>query len=105
MDELERLYGRLLQVGFIVMGQAADSGNLDWLRAEIELLHNVPSLLCETNNKRHEYFWNGERPHYLDWLSEHGNEDAKARMRTFYLPIWNEMEPIIMQRCCVSEHS
>ena len=97
MSELDRLYGRHLQVGFVVLKQALQSGNPDWVRAEVELLHNIPSLLGEDNIERHQYFWTGERQHYLDWLSEHGTAEARLRMRTFYEPLWNEKEPLIVQ--------
>ncbi|MEX2142149.1 MAG: hypothetical protein WD894_22975 [Pirellulales bacterium] len=97
MSELDRLYARLLQVGFVVLNQALQSGNRDWVRAEIELLHNIPSLLGEDNIERHQFFWTGERQHYLDWLSQHGAAEARSRMRTFYEPLWNEMEPLIAQ--------
>ncbi len=97
MSELDRLYARLLQVGFVVLNQALQAGNRDWVRAEIELLHNIPSLLGEDNTERHQYFWTGERQHYLDWLSQHGTAEARSRMQTFYEPLWNEMEPLIVQ--------
>jgi hypothetical protein len=97
MRELDRLYARLLQVGFVVLNQALQSGNRDWARAEVELLHNIPSLLGEDNIERHQYFWTGERQHYLDWLSQHGTAEARSRMRTFYEPLWNEMESLIVQ--------
>jgi hypothetical protein len=98
MDERDILYARFLQVGFIVLNQAVDSGDQDWIRAEIELLHNVPGLLQESNLERHHYFWNQERTHYIDWVQAHGSEEARSRMRTYYAPIWDELEPHITQR-------
>jgi len=97
MSELDHLYARLLQVGFLVLNQAFESGNQDWVRAEIEMLHNIPSLLGEENAERHRYYWTGERHHYLDWLSQHGTSEACSRMRTYYEPIWNEIEPLVTQ--------
>lgn len=98
MSELDHLYARLLQVGFIVLNQAIDSGDQDWVRAEVELLHNVPSLLGEDNSERHRYFWDQERTHYIEWAQASGPEEARTRMRTYYEPIWRELEPLIMQR-------
>lgn len=97
MSELDLLYVRFLQVGFLLLRQAVDSGDQDWVRAEVTLLHNIPSLIGEQNVARHEYFWNGERTLYLDWSSAHGTEEAKSRMRTFYEPIWRAMEHLIAQ--------
>ena len=97
MSELDRFYARLMQVGLIVLRQAIESGNQDWVRAEIELLHNIPSLLGEENIERHRYFWSQERGQYLGWLSLHGSVEARSRMRTYYEPIWKEMEPLVTQ--------
>jgi len=98
MDELDRLYGRMLQVGLLVLGQALDAGDLEWAKAETQLLHNVPSLLGDENAERHAYFWNEERDQYFEWMTNHGSELARSRMRTFYAPVWEEMEPLIAER-------
>lgn len=95
MAKLDALYTHLLAVGFVVMRQAAESKSRDWLDAEFELLHNVPSLIGETNAERHRYFWYKERPHHIEWVSAPGREEAKSRMLTYYKPIWDEMEPLI----------
>lgn len=98
MNELDRLYARLLQVGFIVLDQAIESGDQDWVRAEVEFLHNIPSLLGEENSERHRYFWNEERSHYIDWVSTRGPEEAQSRLRTYYEPIWSELQPLMTQQ-------
>ena len=97
MAELDLLYAHLLSVGFVVMRQAVESARPDWIDAELELLHNVPSLIGETNARRHRYFWFEERAHYIDWVSKPGREQAKSRMLTYYKPIWDEMEPLVTQ--------
>jgi hypothetical protein len=97
MAKLDLLYARLLAVGFVVMRQAAESNNRDWLEAEFELLHNLPSLIGEANPERHWYFWSQERTHYIEWVSAPGREQAKSRMLTYYKPTWDEMEPVIAQ--------
>jgi hypothetical protein len=95
MGELDRLYARLLQVGFIVMRQAIESDRRDWIDAELELLHNVPSLVGEANAERHRYFWLQERRHHIEWVAAPGREEARSRMLTYYQPIWDEMEPLV----------
>lgn len=97
MDELDTLYARLLSLGFVVLKQAARSGNRDWLEAELEMLHNVPSLLGEENAERHRYYWFSERTHYIDWVCQSGDDEAISRMKTYYQPIWDEMEPLISE--------
>lgn len=94
MNKLDKLYCKLLDVGFIILKQAIDSGNEEWVQAELEMLHNVPSLVGESKYKRHEYYWIKERPKYIDFISDHGDALAKSKMKTYYVPIWKEMEPI-----------
>lgn len=95
MAKLDLLYARLLTVGFVVMRQAVECKNRDWIDAELELLHNVPSLIGEGNAERHKYFWLQERTHHIQWVSAPGREQAKSRMLTYYKPIWDEMEPLV----------
>ena len=92
MNRLDRLYSRLLQVGFLVLRQAIDEGDVDWARAEVEFLHNVPSLIGESASERHAYFWNEERAAYRKWIEANGSPLAQSRMRTYYEPIWEEYE-------------
>jgi hypothetical protein len=96
LDNLNDYYRQLMNVGFIVLRQAVDSRDRAWAAAEVELLHNVPSLLDEENAERHRYFWFNEREHYLDWVSASGHEQARSRMETFYEPIWRAMEPLLL---------
>lgn len=98
MLELNRLYTALLQVGLLVVDHALEAGDTEWARVEVRHLHNVPSLIGEENPQRHSYFWNEERPQYLDWLNAQGSESARSRMRTYYEPIWDQMAPLIAER-------
>lgn len=95
--ELDRLYAQLLHRGFLVMRQALDSTNQDWIDFEYELLHNVPSLIGETNVERHLYFWLQERTLYIERVSAPGREEARSRMQTYYKPLWDLMEPLFTE--------
>ena len=97
MTELDSLYARLLTVGFIVLKQAALRQDQSWLKAELEMLHNVPSLIGEENAARHQYYWNQERPAYVDWVLTSGDNEAKSRMMTYYEPIWRELESVVAE--------
>jgi hypothetical protein len=95
LNALDPLYRELLKLGFMVLRQAAEADDAAWIAAEIELLHNVPSLIGEANPKRHEYFWQQERMAYLEWVNAPGRELQRSRMATYYEPIWKEMEGIV----------
>ena len=95
MTPLDACYARLLQLGFVVLRQAIESGNHDWIEAELVLLHNLPSLLGESNVERHRCFWFLERVEYMNWVRGQARNEPISRMRTYYEPIWEEMEPLI----------
>jgi hypothetical protein len=97
MTELDHLYTRLLHLGFVVLRLAAAKQNQAWLKAELEMLHNVPSLIGESKIGRHAYYWEQERTSYLEWVQQSGNDEAVARARTFYEPIWAEMESLMAE--------
>ncbi len=98
MDQLNSLYLEMLQLGMLVVRQALSENDLDWAQAEIELLHNVPSLINEFDVKQHKYFWNSKRVAHIEWANEPGRENAKSRVETYYLPIWKKMEPLIERK-------
>lgn len=105
MGELDAFYARLTTLGFLVLRQAMLSGDKEWMEAELEMLHNVPSLIGEANSNRHRYYWLSERQHYIDWATQPGREEAKSRMRTYYEPIWHEMQPLVIEVISLSEGS
>ncbi len=92
MTTLDPLYARLLQLGFLILREAHEAKNDAWVRAEIELLHNVPSLIGEPNAERHRYFLEQERTAYREWVSESGSEEIAQKMRTYYKPLWEELD-------------
>jgi hypothetical protein len=92
MNTLDPLYARLLQFGFLIPREAYEAKNDASVRTEIELLHNVPSLIGEPNAERHRYFLEQEQTAYREWVSESGSEEIAQKMRTYYEPIWEELE-------------
>jgi len=97
LASLNAFYGEFLSHGFLVLKQAIHAGDMEWVTAEIELLHNVPSLLNEPNIERHRYFWHAERQTYLNWLTYAGKEFPLSRMQIYYQPLWSEVEPIMVR--------
>jgi hypothetical protein len=94
-NELDRLYCHLLTAGFMVLRQATEAQDMGWVASELELLHNIPSLIGETKVGRHEYFWEKERTRYVGFVAASGSEMQRSTMRTYYEPIWREMEPLM----------
>lgn len=96
MTDLDKLYLQLLCNGFMLLKLAVDENSYSWIQAETELLHNIPSLIFENNGLRHLYFWEQERMAYKEWAVEQDNE-MQERIRCYYQPIWDEMEPLMAQ--------
>jgi len=94
MEALNVYYAKLLQVGLIVLRQAIWSSDREWAQMEVQHLHNLPSLINESNIERHRYFWFQERERYIEWASKKGG-DPQSRMLTYYEPLWREMEPVM----------
>lgn len=98
LKEIDRLYNRLLSAGFMSLRHAIDIGDLEWANAEIEMLHNIPSLIGDRNWNRHDYYMQQERAAYVEWVSASGREVAQSRMRTFYEVFWRELGVLVQNR-------
>jgi hypothetical protein len=97
MNDLANYYSKMLTHGLLSIREAVRCNDLEWVEAEVQLLHNIPSLLDEPKWKRHQYFWSAERQSYIDWAGGRGREAQKKRMKLYYEPIWREMEPILLE--------
>jgi hypothetical protein len=85
----------MLERGLIILRGRIWSKDLEWAEAEADLLHNIPSLLNESNVNRHKSWWSVERELYIEKLDRLGREEANSKMKTYYAPIWAEMQPIM----------
>jgi hypothetical protein len=66
MSERDRVYLQILTYGLIGLRAAARNGESDYCAVEAEHLHNLPSLVGEPNELRHEYYYEKERTLYLE---------------------------------------
>lgn len=64
----EQAYLDLLARGLVLLRNYAHGGNTELCRIEADHLHNIPTLLHEANENRHEYYIRGERQFYLQRL-------------------------------------
>ncbi|MCB9852855.1 MAG: hypothetical protein H6819_07145 [Phycisphaerales bacterium] len=94
MTTRDQLYCQMLTLGFVVLRQAVESGDSEWVEQEMELLHNVPSLIDESNIERHKYFLEKEKQRYEEWALSPGRDTQKSLMLTYYTPLWKQMEAL-----------
>jgi len=92
MKPIDKCYLELLNRGLVAIRNASLIPDLDWVRADAEFLHNVPSLIGEENFLRHQYFWNQERQHYMDLTYKDGNESRISSVRTYYVPVLEQIK-------------
>ena len=97
MKELERLYIQVLKFGLLNVRAAARSGDLAWVLAEAELLHEIPRLVGCDDSAASVYFWDCTRVSYLNWMINEGSEQAQHQSGCFYNELFAKMEPLIAQ--------
>jgi hypothetical protein len=83
MTELDGVYLRLLEHGLVAIRNASRRGDLEFCKAASEFLHNVPSLIGETNVFRHHYQATATRQAFVDWVNAHGGENKRE-----WVEIW-----------------
>ena len=89
MTERDIIYIQILQHGLICVRNAAALGQLQYCALESEHLHNIPSLIGETNEDRHLYYFCQERACYLEGVDRSipGMDFTLAR----YTHLWTQL--------------
>ncbi|WP_162030617.1 MULTISPECIES: hypothetical protein [unclassified Lentimonas] len=59
---------------------------------EAEHLHNIPSLLNETNELRHKYYFDKERIAYIEGLKRIDCAEYRETMLRTYSEAWQTLE-------------
>ena len=87
-----KIYADILTIGLNGIRNAATAGNVELCRIEAEHLHNLPSLMDDSNIARHLYYFNQERVVYIKSLEDQsvtGSGDYRTEMCKIYLPYWD----------------
>jgi hypothetical protein len=89
MSERDSVYVHILHFGLVRLRDAAEAGNALYSAVEADHLHNVPSLIGERNELRHDLYFDEDRPHYLNRVdhSVPGIEFTLAR----YAELWQRL--------------
>ncbi len=96
MRTRDEVYVDILTFGLIHIRNAAYSGDARACEIEADHLHNLPSLIGETNELRHQYYYEKERTLYLERAA--GLDASAAERAAFtmnrYRSLWAELEAI-----------
>ena len=85
----ERAYLELLQHGLVRVRNVAYAGQVDLCQIEADHLHNIPTLIGESNEHRHVYYIVQERGLYLQRLRELGAKEYLEQASIWYAEPWN----------------
>ncbi len=84
----QQAYLDLLHRGLVLLRNLAHPGDVELCRIEADHLHNIPTLLHEDNERRHEYYIRGERGLYLRRLRERGVAEYLEQVAIWYTEPW-----------------
>ena len=93
---MDEIYLEILRKGMPLLQMAITSRNEAWMDAEIDMLHNIPSLIGESNLHRHEYYWTAERIAYIDAILKIGGDPVEY-MQLCYDPLWVRLERLMSE--------
>ena len=99
----EQAYLDLLHRGLVLLRNYADSGNIELCRIEADHLHNIPTLLHEETEHRHEYYIRGERGLYLQRLRALGNAEYLKQVAVWYSEPWRVLAEVAGVRLPASD--
>jgi hypothetical protein len=84
----QQAYLELLHRGLVLVRNFAHSGTVELCRIEADHLHNIPTLLYEENEHRHEYYIRSERMLFLRRLRELGAVGYLEQAGIWYAEPW-----------------
>jgi hypothetical protein len=87
----ERAYLDLLHRGLVFLRHCAQAGQTELCRIEADHLHNIPTLLGETNEHRHLYYIQQERGLYLDRLRSMAATEYLKDVTIWYSEPWQAL--------------
>ena len=89
MTVRDKVYVQILHFGLLRLREAASIGKVEYCTVEAEHLHNLPSLIGETNELRHAYYFDKERTSYFEHVdrSMPGIDFTLRR----YEELWHEL--------------
>ncbi|MDB5387522.1 MAG: hypothetical protein JWM11_3168 [Planctomycetaceae bacterium] len=92
MTERDQIYLKILHFGLVQIRAVARGGNARYCTIEAEHLHNIPTLIGESNEHRHTYYLDIERTWYLEHVDQ-TVEDIDFTLRR-YTELWRQLEKL-----------
>ena len=89
----DEVYRDILHFGLLHIRNAGYAGDARTCEIEADHLHNIPSLMGEENELRHQYYFEAERTLYLERITAQDSPVAMSRKWTLarYHDLWAEL--------------
>lgn len=84
----DKAYLSLLHYGLVMLRNIAHTDRIDLCRIEAEHLHEVPTLVGEPDERRHEFYLRVTRGEYLRSLRETGATEYLENATIWYSGPW-----------------
>ncbi len=91
-DDRQAAYLGILHCGLLRIRELAHGGHTFQCEVEADHLHNIPSLINEGNESRHDYYMNTERQTYLNAVDRTlvNSDFVLARYKEFWSVLSNK---------------
>ncbi len=94
----DKAYLSLLHSGLVMVRNLARAGQIELCRIEAEHLHEMPTLVGEGNERRHEYYLRGTKELYLESLRELGASEYLESANIWYYEPWQVLASVAKAR-------
>jgi hypothetical protein len=92
MRSRDEIYLDIISAGLLAIRTAGWSNNAQICAIEADHLHNIPSLIGQNNELLHQFYFDVERPLYIDRISEeNAASDPASSPAKRYREYWNEL--------------
>jgi hypothetical protein len=94
MNTIDQIYLTILKIGLVSIREAGAAGDSKRCEYEAEHLHNIPSLIGETNGDRHLYYFNQERNRFVEAVRAHAKSTKDQNLLvnlSLYVPHWDRL--------------
>jgi len=90
--EVAEILTAILQTGLLRIRALGSAGNAQTCAIEADHIHNVPDLLMHGSRERLDYYWNVERPSYI--------QQTPATELAVWEPLWRQLSSHIQPLAC-----
>jgi uncharacterized protein (TIGR02996 family) len=84
----EEAYLDILHRGLVMVRNHAHADQMQLCQIEADHLHNIPTLLGESNERRHVFYLTAERGYYLERLQKLGATEYMDQATIWYSEPW-----------------